>query len=225
MKSPSAGTFFTMPCLKRNLRILATFAALSLLALAAGCRGFFVNPTLTSITVAPTSASIIQGGTQQINATGNYNDGSTKDLTGSATWPPSASAVATVSKGGLVTAASTISNPPGTATITATSGTITASSTITVNTGPLTAIAISTTTPNPAAGQTVVFTALGTFTGSAQQQDITNLVSWTSNNTAVIATITNGSGAVLSTATSGATTNVTASLSGINSSPLTITVQ
>jgi hypothetical protein len=30
---------------------------------------------------------------------------------------------------------------------------------------------------------------------------------------------------VLSTATSGATTNVTASLSGINSSPLTITVQ
>src|SRR4029077_10571515 len=120
MKSPSAGTFFTMPCLKRNLRILATFAALSLLALAAGCRGFFVNPTLTSVTVAPTSASIIQGGTQQINATGNYNDGSTKDLTGSAMCTKPASAVATVSKGVLVTAASTISNPPGTATITAT---------------------------------------------------------------------------------------------------------
>jgi hypothetical protein len=89
----------------------------------------------------------------------------------------------------------------------------------------LTAITISTTTANPAAGQTVVFTALGTFTGSSQQQDITNLVTWTSSNTAVIATITNGSGAVLSTATSGATTNVTASLSGINSSALTITVQ
>ena len=56
---------------KRNLRILATVAAFSLLALAAGCRGFFVNPTLTSITVAPTSASIVEGQTQQINATGN----------------------------------------------------------------------------------------------------------------------------------------------------------
>ena len=225
MKSPSAGTFFTMPCLKRNLRILATFAALSLLALAAGCRGFFVNPTLTSITVAPTSASIIQGGTQQINATGNFNDGSTKDLTGSATWTSSASAIATVSKGGLVTAAASITNPPGTATITATSGTITASSTITVNTGPLTAIAISTTTPNPAAGQTVVFTAQGTYSGSAQQQDITTLVTWSSSNTAVISTIASGSGAVLSTATSGATTNVTATLNGITSNALTITVQ
>jgi hypothetical protein len=84
---------------------------------------------------------------------------------------------------------------------------------------------ISTTTPNPAAGATVTFTALGTYTGSAQQQDITNLVVWSSSNSAVITTITNGSGAVLSTATSGATTSVTASLNGITSGALTITVQ
>jgi Big-like domain-containing protein len=215
-----------MPSLKRKLRLLATFAALSLLALAAGCRGFFVNPTLTSLAVTPTSASLLEGQTRQLAATGNYAaDNSTKDLTGSVTWTTSDAAVATVSKGGLVTAAATIANPPGTATITATSGTLTGTSTITVNTGPLTAITISTTTPNPAAGQTVVFTAMGTFTGSAQQQDITNQVTWTSSNTAVIATITNGSGAVLSTATSGATTGVTASLNGITSGVLTITVK
>jgi hypothetical protein len=214
-----------MPRFERKLRLLAALAALSILALAAGCRGFFVNPTLTSVVVAPTSVSLIEGQTQQINATGNYNDGSTKNLTGSASWTTSDAAVAAVSKGGLVTAAATISNPPGSATITATSGTLTATSTITVNTGPLTAITINTTTPNPAAGQTVTFTALGTFTGSAQQQDITTQVTWTSNNTAVIATIANGSGAVLSTATSGATTNVTATLNGITSGALTITVQ
>jgi Bacterial Ig-like domain (group 2) len=214
-----------MPSFKRKLRLSASFAALSLLVLATGCRGFFVNPTLTSLAVAPTSATIVQGTTQQISATGTFDDGSTQNLTGSATWTSSATAVATVSNGGLVTAASSISNPPGTAIITATSGTLTATSTITVNTGPLTAITISTTTPNPAAGQTVVFTALGTFTGSAQQQDITALVTWTSSNTAVISTISGGSGAVLSTATSGATTSVTASLNGINSLPLTITVQ
>ena len=214
-----------MPRFERKLRLLAALAALSILALAAGCRGFFVNPTLTSVVVAPTSVSLIEGQTQQINATGNYNDGSTKNLTGSASWTTSDAAVAAVSKGGLVTAAATISNPPGSATITATSGTLTATSTITVNTGPLTAITINTTTPNPAAGQTVTFSALGTFTGSAQQQDITTQVTWTSSNTAVIATIANGSGAVLSTATSGATTNVTATLNGITSGALTITVQ
>ena len=208
----------------RKLRLLATFAALSTLALAVGCRGFFVNPTLTSVAVRPTSASLIQGQTQQLTLTGTYNDGSTKDLTGSATWTTSASGVATVA-GGLVKAAAAISNPPGSATITGASGTFSASSTITVNTGPLTAITINTTTPNPAAGQTVTFTAMGTYTGSAQPQDITSLVTWSSSNTAVITTITGGSGAVLSTATSGSATTVTASLNGITSGPLTITVQ
>ena len=196
-----------------------------MLALAASCNGFFVDPTLTSLAVSPTSASLIQGNTVQVTATGTYDDGSTKNLTGSATWTTSDSSVATVTSGGLVKAATSIANPPGSATITATSGTLTATSSITVNTGPLTSITISTTTPNPAAGQTVVFTAMGTFSGSSQLQNITNQVTWSSNNTAVIATIANGSGAVLSTATSGATTNVTATLNGIISNNLIITVQ
>lgn len=195
-----------------------------MLALAGGCRGFFVNPTLTSVAVTPTSASLIQGQTQQLVLTGTYDDGSTKDLTGSATWTTSASGIATVAAG-LVKAAATISNPPGSATITGTSGAFSSTSTITVNTGPLTAITITTPTSTAAAGSTVTFTALGTFTGSAQQQDITSLVTWISSNTTVIATITGGSGAVSSTATSGSTTTVTASLNGITSGPLTITVQ
>lgn len=196
-----------------------------MLAVAAGCKGFFVNPTLTSLAVSPTSASIVESQTQQLTATGTYDDGSTKDLTGSASWTTSDSTVATVSKGGLVTAAASITTPPGSATITATSGTLSATCAITVNTGPLTAIVISTTTPNPAAGTTVVFTAKGTYSGSSTQQDITSLVTWSSSNTAVISTISGGSGAVLSTATSGSTTSVSASLDGITSSGLTITVQ
>jgi trimeric autotransporter adhesin len=213
-----------MSVLTPKLRFLTAFSMLLMLALGIGCRGFFVNPTLTALTVTPSSVSLIEAQTRQLSATGTFDDGSTKDLTGGADWTTSDAAVATVTAG-LVKAAASISNPPGTATITATSGTFTATSTVTVNTGPLTAITISTTTPNPAAGQTVTFTALGTFTGSAQQQDITDQVTWTSSNTAVIATISNGSGAVVSTATSGATTTVTASLNGITSGPLTITVQ
>jgi hypothetical protein len=214
-----------MPRFGRKLRILATIGALSILAVAAGCKGFFVNPTLTSLAVSPTSASIVESQTQQLTATGTYDDGSTKDLTGTAGWTTSDSTVAAVSKGGLVTAAANITTPPGSATITATSGTLTATSAITVNTGPLTAIAISTTTPTPAAGTTVVFKALGTYSGSSTQQDITSLVTWSSSNTAVISTISGGSGAVLSTATSGSTTDVTATLNGITSNTLTVTVQ
>jgi len=214
-----------MPRFGRKLRILATVGALSMLAVAAGCKGFFVNPTLTSLAVSPTSASIVESQTQQLTATGTYDDGSTKDLTGTAGWTTSDSTVATVSKGGLVTATASITSPPGSATITATSGTLTATSAITVNTGPLTAIVISTTTPNPAAGTTVVFKALGTYSGSSTQQDITSLVTWSSSNTAVISTISGGSGAVLSTATSASTTDVTATLDGITSNTLTVTVQ
>jgi hypothetical protein len=217
--------FLNMPRFGRKLRILATVGALSMLAVAAGCKGFFVNPTLTSLAVSPTSASIVESQTQQLTATGTYDDGSTKDLTGTAGWTTSDSTVATVSKGGLVTAAASITSPPGSATITATSGTLTATSAITVNTGPLTAIVISTTTPNPAAGTTVVFKALGTYSGSSTQQDITSLVTWSSSNTAVISTISGGSGAVLSTATSASTTDVTATLDGITSNTLTVTVQ
>ncbi len=144
--------FSTMPCCKRNFRILATLAALSLLALAASCRGFFVNPTLTSLAVAPASVSLIEGQTRQLSATGTYAaDNSTKDLTGSVDWTTSDPTVATVSSGGLVKAAATLATPPGTATITATSGTITGTSTITVNTGPLLSIAVTASTLTPTA--------------------------------------------------------------------------
>lgn len=215
-----------MSCFKRKLRLLATFAALSMLVLAAGCRGFFVNPTLTSLAVAPTSVSLIQGQTRQLSATGTYAaDNSTKDLTGSVDWTTSDSAVATVSQGGLVTAAAAIANPPGTATITATSGTITGTSTITVNTGPLLSIALTASTLSPTAGSTFTLTAQGTFSGSSQVQDITSQVTWNNDNTTAVS-LSQGSGsATANTGTSGQISHIFATLNGINSNTLTITVQ
>jgi len=210
---------------KRKLQLLAASSILLLIATAAGCHGFFVNPTLTSLTVQPQNVSMIVNGVQSLTATGNYDDNSTKDLTGTVAWTSSAPDVATVSASGKVTAAQTIANPPGTTTITATLGGLTATTTVTVNTGPLLSIAITASTTNPTAGSTVTFTAMGTYSGSSQQQNITNNVTWNSSNTAVIATIVSGSGAVSSTATTGSSTNVTASLNGITSNTLTITVQ
>lgn len=215
-----------MPCFKRKLRFLAGFAALSLLALAAGCRGFFVNPTLTSLTVAPTSVSLIEGQTRQLSATGNYSaDNSTKDLTGSVQWTTSDATVATVTAGGLVKAAATLTSPPGTATITATSGAITGTSTITVNTGPLLSIALTASTLSPTAGSTFTLTAKGTFSGSSQLQDVTSQVSFNNDNTTAV-TLTQGSGsATANTGTSGQVAHIFATLNGINSNTLTINVQ
>jgi trimeric autotransporter adhesin len=218
---------FIMPGFSDKIRLLAAFTTVSMLVLAAGCHGFFVNPTLTSLAVTPSTASLIVGQAQQLTATGTYGDGGTKDLTGSATWTTSDATVATVSAGGKVTAASSITNPPGTATITATSGSVVGTSSITVNTGVLTAIVISV-SPNatPAAGSGLTFTALGTFTGSSQQQNITSQVTWISDNTTILpAPNSQGSTTVSSSATSRTVVHVTASLKGITSSQLTITVQ
>ncbi len=198
---------------------------LSMLALAASCRGFFVNPTLSSIAVSPSSKSLILSQTQQLTATGTYSDNGTKDLTGSVDWTTSNAAVATVSAGGKVTAASSLANPPGTATITATSGTITGSSTITVNTGPLLSITLTTSTTTPVAGNTFTLTAMGTYSGSSTQQDITTQVTWSNDNTTAI-TLSQGSGsATASSSASGQLAHIFATLDGINSNTLTINVQ
>ena len=78
-----------MPGFKQKLRLLAAFAALLTLALAASCRGFFVNPTLQSIAVSPTTGSVAPGGTIQMTATGTFDDGSTSNVTSKSTWQSS----------------------------------------------------------------------------------------------------------------------------------------
>lgn len=82
---------------------------------------------LESITVSPANPTIAVGMTQQFTATGNYSNGSTQNLTGSATWSSSATSIATVSSAGLGTGVSA-----GTATITATAGSISGSTSATV---------------------------------------------------------------------------------------------
>jgi hypothetical protein len=62
------------------------------------------SPTLTSITVAPSTASIAAGGTQQYAAQCNYSDSSHTNCTSSATWTSSTIA-ATINSSGLATGA------------------------------------------------------------------------------------------------------------------------
>jgi len=213
-----------MPGFKRKLRLLAAFSALLTLALAAGCRGFFVNPTLQSIAVTPSTGSIAPGGTIQMTATGTFDDGSTSNVTSKSTWQSSDTAVAAIgANSGLVQAASSIASPPGITTITATDGAFTNTATVTVC-PVVTSITVSPSTTNPAAGAAITFVVKAVFSGSPNAQDVTNDVTWTISNTSVIPSISGGA-ATISSGASGLSTTVTATLCGGTSPAVTISVQ
>ncbi len=213
-----------MPGFKQKIRLLGAFTAILMLALAAGCRGFFVNPTLQSITVAPSTGSVAPAGTIQMTATGTFDDGSTSNVTAKSSWQSSDPTVASVgSNTGLVKAAASIASPPGITTITATDGAFTNTATVTVC-PVVTSITITPSTTNPAAGAQITFIANAIFSGSLSQQDVTSVVTWNISNTSVIPSISAGAATVSSSA-SGMSTTVTATLCGGTSPAVTISVQ
>lgn len=172
---------------------------------------------LTSIAVTPGNPSIALGTNQQLAATGTYADGSTLDLTTSATWSSSLTSVATVNTSGLAASAST-----GQTTITATAASIAGTSTLTVTPAALVSISITPAIPSIPLGTTEQFAATGTFTDGSTQ-NITGSLQWNSSNGS-IATISNASGSV-GLATSAATGNSSISAtSGSISASTTLTV-
>ena len=156
-----------------------------LLCLVAGCSDFWVNPTLSSITVAAANRipkpSIKDAQTVQMVATGTFSDGSRQTV--AAGFGISPESVATITSTGLVTGVA-----PGTATVTAASTGLTATASVTVC-GTQAAITISPTTPV----NVVLSKGTEDFTAMAGGVDVTNSVTWQSSNTAV-ATISNTSG-------------------------------
>jgi uncharacterized protein YjdB len=85
-------------------------------------------PTLTSISLAPTTAPLTVGGTVDLTATGNFsNNTSTVPYDTNVAWTSSNPAVATVESHGVVTAVGA-----GTATISAAAGGVTGTATVTV---------------------------------------------------------------------------------------------
>jgi hypothetical protein len=93
------------------------------------------GPTLKSIAVTPTTATIAVNGTQQFTATGTFSDNSTKDVTTQSAWKSSNTEVATVVAGtGLATGVGV----GGPVTITATDAGISGSASLTVSNSPVT---------------------------------------------------------------------------------------
>lgn len=188
---------------------------------------------LRSIQVTSGAASLPAGLGQQYTATGSYSDGSSKDLTSSASWTSSNPSIAMVSSTGMVT-----SKAPGSASITAAFSGVSGSSSLTVTAPNLVSLVTSPASRSIAAGTTTQFSATGTFTDGSTQ-NVTGIVTWTSSDSSVASINLNGApglamgiapGAVTITAASGniassSSLSVTnATLSSITVSPATIAV-
>jgi hypothetical protein len=127
----------SMSSTRNKVRLAGAFAALATLALAVSCKGFFQNPTVSSITIDPPTPTVGFGtgaNTVQMTAVATYNDGSTGNLSGGTSctgsvvcWSSSDTSVATISTGGVLAGVSA-----GTATITGASGAVTGTTTATV---------------------------------------------------------------------------------------------
>jgi hypothetical protein len=206
-----------------KLRLIGAFAALATLALAVSCKGFFVKPTLSSLSVGPPTPTIETGSTDntvQMTAFGTNSDGST---TGDppVTWSISPTTTATISGTGLVTSASI-----GTATVTATSNqnpTISATQTVTVTVGCISKITLNTTGGSVSASLGTTVNISATATTCNGSPDVTSVATWTSSNTN-LATVSAGVVSAVAGITSGGTVTVTASIGNITSNAATITV-
>jgi hypothetical protein len=169
----------------RRLPLLALLTGLLLLV---GCggnsRSTSTSPpvpsgpaTLSSITVSPANATIAQGTTQAFSATGNYSDGSTKDLTATAHWSCLLPDMATVSSNsptqGLATGIS-----PGTVVISASSGSFSNSSQLTISGATVTSLAITPVTTTIGFENQQQYKAVATFSDMSTQ-DVTNQANWT----------------------------------------------
>jgi uncharacterized protein YjdB len=136
---------------------------------------FVSSATLSSISVRPPTALLAPTTSVQCVAIGTFSDGSTQLLTDIVTWTSSASQVASVSRGGRVTAES-----GGNATITAQLGALQGDSTIEVDASPLTSIHITPPIASIPQQTDVAFVAVGTF-ADGKTQDLTTAVLWTAS--------------------------------------------
>ena len=184
--------------------------------------------TLSSIAITPTSPSNLIVGTTQstgFTATGTYNNGSTANITSSVTWNSSNTGNATIDNTATANKGKATGVTAGTASISATDPTtsITSNSvTLTVDAATLLSINVTGDTSVAYGNQTAAYVAMGTYNDGLAPRDISGSVTWSSSDTAK-ATI-NGTTRKATGIYSGST-NISASLSGVTSNSIALTVQ
>ena len=178
---------------KTVLRALLVSLLLTLLGCGGGAQSSSPAPhpapaaaSLTSITVTPPSAQLPEGATQQFTATGQYSDGSTRDLSTSVTWVSSAPLVVGIAGSGMAWASQV-----GTAEVTASEGSVHGAASLIVSVAPLISISITPSTPSLPAGTSLQLKAVGLYQDGGTQ-DLTSAVSWVSSAPGVAQVSTSG---------------------------------
>jgi sensor domain CHASE-containing protein len=141
---------------------------------------------MDTVAVTPVTQTIAKGRTQQFRAMGTKSDGTPVEITASANWSSNNTAVATIKTTGQTNPGLASGLAQGTANITATdpvSGKF-GSTTLTVKDATLDSIAIVEVAPSVVAGRPLQLHANGTYSDTTVL-DVTNFVTWGSNNWAV----------------------------------------
>jgi len=168
--------------------------------------------------VTPADPTLAGTTTQQLTATGRYEDDSVRDVTAEAQWTSSNPEIASVSATGLVTPVAA-----GTTTVTASMEGVAGTTTLTVTNAQLVSIEIAPASPSIANGTRLAFAATGHF-DDGSTQDLTSQATWSSSEPTV--TIDNAAGSeglAASTALGSTSSTITASFDGI-SGQATLTV-
>lgn len=178
------------------------------------CGGFFIKPSISSVFVQPSAATVGVGQQVSLAAYATYSDGTQNQISGSSVgWTSSANNIATVtSPGGQVSGVAL-----GSATITASSQGISGTATVNVTLSNITSLVI---TDNQGSTQPITTATINGTTGQLQfyayangnaANDVTQSVTWSSSNSTVASISSGGtSGNGLATASSAGTTNITA---------------
>src|ERR1700730_4838873 len=200
-------------------RVISVLSALICSGLLLSCGGITASqgggtPKLRQITIAPSNPTIMKGASQQLTATGIFDDGTQHALGASVTWETSPSAVATINTKGNVMGVG-----EGVAQVTAAYQGVTGSTSVTVGQPGLLSITVS---PNPSslpAGETGQLTATGNFSDGSVQ-NLTQSAAWSSSapNVATINAAGLASGLIV-----GSTTITAASGTVQGSTALTVT--
>jgi hypothetical protein len=194
--------------------VLTAAASLVLCLFLTSCGGFFIKPSISSIFVQPSAATVGIGQQVSLSAYATYSDGTQNQISGSSVgWTSSAPNIATItSPGGQATGVAI-----GTATMTASSQGISGTGTVNVTLSNITSLVITTTQGSTQNQTTATINGVPSslqfyaYANGSASNDVTQSVTWSSSNTTV-ATISSGSssGNGVATAASAGTTNIVA---------------
>lgn len=176
-------------------------------------------PVLTAITLLPTSARFAVGTSEEFSVRGTYSDGSYADISASANWQSSNTAVAMPNANGMVSVMS-----QGNAQITATVGNFTTSTMVIGSPATLQSVALSPSSASFAKGTRQQFLLIGTFSDGSKQ-DLSQQAQWTSSDPAAMSVDSNGLAAAIAAGSvqlSASFNGQTATTSSLDLTPATL---